>query len=54
MDPFTSSKAYWSVLKSFVNNQKVPCIFTIFQENRFATSFKEKGEILTSSFTKKC
>ena len=26
MDPATSPKAYWSILKTFLNNKKIPCI----------------------------
>ena len=44
MDPSTSSKTSWSVLKSFHNNKKIPCIPAIFHENRFVTNFKEKAK----------
>ena len=44
MEPSTSLKTYLSVLKSFHNNKKIPCIPTIFHENRFVTNFKEKAE----------
>ena len=39
MELSTSSKTYWSVLKSFHDNKKIPCISPIFYENRFATNF---------------
>ena len=26
MNPLTSTKTYWSILKSFLNNKKIPCI----------------------------
>ena len=25
-DPMSSAKSYWSILKSFLNNKKIPCI----------------------------
>ena len=50
MEPFTSPKTYWSVLKSFHYNKKVPCIPLIFHENRFSTNFKEKPELFNSFF----
>ena len=37
-----SSKAYWSLLKRFLNNKKIPLIPTLFHENCFITDFKEK------------
>ena len=52
MDPSTSPKGYWSVFKSF-RNKKVPCILTIFNNNRFTTNSKEKVELFTGSFAEK-
>ena len=43
-DPLTSPKTYWSILKTFLNNKKIPCIPPLFHENRFITDFKEKAE----------
>ena len=54
MEPSTSPKTYWSVLKSFRNNKKIPCIPPIFHENRFVTNFKEKAELFHSFFAKQC
>ena len=39
------SKAYWSVLKMFLNNKKIPFISPLFQESGFITDFKEKAEL---------
>ena len=44
-----SSKAYWSILKSFLNNKKIPLIPPLFCEHCFITNFKEKIEHLTLS-----
>ena len=52
MEPSTSSKTYWSVLKSFHNNKKIRCIPPIFHKNRFVTNFKEKAELYNSFFAK--
>ena len=30
MNPLTSTKTYWSILKSFLNNKKIPCIPALF------------------------
>ena len=49
-----SSKAYWSLLKAFLNNKKIPLIPRLFQENCFITDFKEKAELFNSFFAKQC
>ena len=47
-DPLTSPKTYWSILKTFLNDKKFPCIPPLFHhENKFITNFKEKTEYLT-------
>ena len=46
----TSSKTYWSILKTFLNNEKVPCIPPVFHENKFVTNFKETAEIFNAFF----
>ena len=37
------SKAYWSLLKIFLNNKRIPLIPPLFHENRFITDFKQKA-----------
>ena len=54
MEPSTSPKTYWSALKSFQNNKKIPCIPPIFHENKFVTNFKEKTELFNPFFAKQC
>ena len=39
--PATSS--YWSILKIFLNNKKIPCTPPVFHENKFITNVKEKA-----------
>ena len=41
-------KCYWSILKSFLNNKKIPCIPPLIHNNQFITDFKEKSELLNS------
>ena len=50
----SNPKTYWSVLKSFLNNKKVPCIPSLFHENKPVTDFREKAEIFNSYFSKQC
>ena len=46
-----SSKSYWSFLKIFLNNKKIPLIPSLFHENCFITDFKEKAELFNSFFS---
>ena len=49
-NPATSSKTYWSILKTFLNNKKIPCIPPLFHENKFITNFKEKAKLFNFFF----
>ena len=53
-DPLTSPKTYWSILKTFLNNKKIPCIPPLFHENKFITDFKEKAELFNHFFVNQC
>ena len=54
MDPTTSLTACWSILKTFLNNKKIPCIPPIYHNNNYITDFKEKAEIFNNFFVKQC
>ena len=54
MDPITSPKAYWSILKTILNNKKIPCIPPIYHRNNYITDFKEKAQIFNNFFAKQC
>ena len=54
MDPATSPKAYWLILKTFLNNENIPCIPPIYHNNNYITDFKEKSEIFNNFFAKQC
>ena len=47
-----NSKPYSSILKTFLNNKKVPIIPSLFHENEFLTDFKKKAGLFNSSFVK--
>ena len=50
----TSSKAYWSILKTFLNDKKIPCIPPVFHNNKFVIDFKEKVELFPTFFAEQC
>ena len=49
-----NSKAYWSLLKCFLNNKKIPLIPPLFHENKFVTNFLERVELFNTFFSKQC
>ena len=53
MDLMTSAKAYWSILKSLLNN-KIPCISPLLYENKYVTDIKKKAELFNCLFAKQC
>ena len=50
----TSSKAYWSILKTFLNDKKIPCISPLFHNNKFVIYIKEKAELFNTFFAEQC
>ena len=46
----TSSNTYWSILKTFLNDKKIPCIPSVFHDNKFVIDFREKAELLNTFF----
>ena len=54
MEPVTSAKAYWLVMKSFWINKKIPCIPPLFHQNKYITDLKNKAELFTCFFAKQC
>ena len=43
-------KYYWSLLKTMLNDKKVPCIPPIFHDNKFVTDFSKKADLFNSFF----
>ena len=54
MDPITSSKAYWSILKTVLNNTTIPCIPPIYHNKNYITNFKENAQIFNNFFAQQC
>ena len=53
-NPATSSKTYSSIIKTFLNNKKNPCIPPLFHGNKFITNFKEKVELFNTFLPNQC
>ena len=49
-----SSNAYWSLLKIFLNNKKIPIIPPLYNNSEFVTDFKKKTELFNSFFADQC
>ena len=53
-DPNTSSKCYWSLSKTLLNGNKIPCIPPLFHGYKFIVDFQEKSEIFNPFFADQC
>ena len=53
-DPSTSSKTYWSILKSFYNGSKVPLIPPLLVNNKFVSDFTKKANLFNDFFSSQC
>ena len=49
-DPNTSSKTYWSIMKTFVNGRKIPIIPPLLINNNVISNFREKANIFNNFF----
>ena len=47
MDPTTSAKTYYSILKTLINKE-IPCIPPLFHQGKNVTDFKRKAELFNS------
>ena len=54
MNPTTRAKTYQSLLKTLLNNKKIPCIPPLFHRGKYVTNFKKKAELLNTFFAKQC
>ena len=42
IDPTTSSKTYWSFVKTFYNGRKIPIVYPLLVNNKLESDFKKK------------
>ena len=45
---------YWSVLKRYLNNKKVPCVPSLLHDSKLVTDFREKAQIFNSFLAEQC
>ena len=53
-NPLLQAEAYWSILKSFYNDKKVPLIPPLLIEDKFATDIQTKTNIFNKFFADQC
>ena len=53
-NPLLQAKTYWSILKTFYNDKKVPLIPPLLIDGKFATDIKAKANILNKFFADQC
>ena len=44
-NPLLQTKTYWSILKTFYNNKKIPQIPPLLEDDKFVTDMKTKADI---------
>ena len=49
-NPRTSAKCYWSILNSFSNDKKIPCLPPFLHYDKFVIYFKENAKPFNSFF----
>ena len=54
MNPLIGTKTYWSILKSFINNKKIPCIPPLFHQNRYITKCNDTAKLFNNIFANQC
>ena len=53
-NPLLQAKTYWSILKSFYNEKKIPIIPRLLVDNNFVTDIQTKANILNKFFAEQC
>ena len=53
-NPGTSSKTYWTILKTFFNGKKIPLIPPLVINDQLITDFREKANYFKLYFARQC
>ena len=54
VNPSTSAKTYWSILRNFANGRKVPVIPPLLINNEFISNFKAQANYFNRFFNQQC
>ena len=49
-----NTECSWSLLKTFLNSKKIPCIPPLYHDDKFVCDFKEKNKIFNNYFAQQC
>ena len=53
-NPLLQTKTYWSILKTFYYDKKVPLIPPLLMDDKFVTDIKTKANIFNKCFADQC
>ena len=53
-DPKSSAKTYWSIIKFFYNDSKIPLIPPLLVNNKIVSDFTEKANLFNDFFATQC
>ena len=53
-NPLLQAKTYWSILKSFYNEKKIPTIPPLLVDNNFVTDIQTKANIFNTFLAEQC
>ena len=53
-NPLQLAKTYWSILKTFYNEKKIPIIPPLLVDNNFVTGIQTKANIFNKFFAEQC
>ena len=53
-NPVLQARTYWSILKSFYNEKKIPIIPPLLVDNNFVTDIQTKANIFNKVFAEQC
>ena len=53
-NPLLQAKSYWSILKTFYNDKKIPLIPPLLVDDKFVTDIPEKANVFNKFFAEQC
>ena len=53
-DPMTTTKSYWSILKTFYNGKRVPVISPLLINDKLISDFQVKANHFNNFFASQC